>query len=33
MTRDKLSVVVFSGDFERVHYALAMAASAAAIPI
>ena len=27
----KLSVVVFSGDYGRVHYALAMAASAAAI--
>lgn len=26
----KLSVVVFSGDFERVHYALAMASAAAA---
>ena len=26
---DKLSIVVFSGDFERVHYALAMAAAAA----
>ena len=26
---DKLSIVVFSGDFERVHYALAMAAGAA----
>ena len=28
---DKLSVVVFSGDFERVHYALAMASAAAAV--
>ena len=28
---DKLSIVVFSGDFERVHYALSMAAAAAAI--
>ena len=28
---DKLSIVVFSGDFERVHYALAMAAAAAAV--
>lgn len=28
---DKLSVVVFSGDYDRVHYALAMAAAAAAI--
>ena len=28
---DKLSVVVFSGDFERVHYALSMAAAAAAV--
>ena len=28
---DKLSIVVFSGDFDRVHYALAMAASAAAL--
>jgi peroxiredoxin family protein len=28
---DKLSLVVFSGDFARVHYALAMAASAAAL--
>ena len=26
---DKLSIVVFSGDFERIHYALAMAAAAA----
>ncbi len=26
---DQLSIVVFSGDFERVHYALAMAAAAA----
>lgn len=33
MTRppDKLSLVVFSGDFERVHYAFSMAAAAAAI--
>ena len=30
-TPDKLSVVVFSGDFERVHYALAMASAAAAV--
>ncbi|MSO54019.1 MAG: hypothetical protein EXQ90_02635 [Rhodospirillales bacterium] len=28
---DKLSVVVFSGDFEKVHYALAIASAAAAI--
>ena len=28
---DKLSVVVFSGEFEKVHYALAMASAAAAI--
>lgn len=28
---DKLSIVVFSGDFERVHYALAMAAGAASV--
>ncbi len=28
---DKLSIVVFSGDFERVHYALSMAAAAAAV--
>jgi peroxiredoxin family protein len=28
---DKLSVVVFSGDFARVHYALALASAAAAI--
>ena len=28
---DKLSVVLFSGDFERVHYALSMAAAAAAV--
>lgn len=28
---DKLSLVVFSGDFARVHYALAMAASFAAL--
>ncbi|HEC14490.1 MAG TPA: hypothetical protein ENI72_01920 [Rhodospirillales bacterium] len=27
----KLSIVVFSGDFERVHYALVMASAAAAI--
>ncbi len=26
---DQLSIVVFSGDFERIHYALAMAAAAA----
>jgi peroxiredoxin family protein len=31
MTGGTLSVVVFSGDFERVHYALAMAAAAAAL--
>ena len=31
MSPDKLSIVVFSGDFERVHYALAMAAGAASI--
>ena len=31
MTPDKLSIIVFSGDFERVHYALAMAAAAAAV--
>lgn len=30
MPVDKLSLVVFSGEFERVHYALAMAAAAAA---
>ncbi len=28
---DKLSIVVFSGDFERVHYALSMAAASAAV--
>lgn len=28
---DTLSIVVFSGDFERVHYALVMASAAAAI--
>lgn len=28
---DKLSIVVFSGDFERIHYALVMASGAAAI--
>ena len=28
---DKLSVVVFSGDYHRVHYALAMASAAAAV--
>ena len=28
---DRLSVVVFSGDFDKVHYALVMAAAAAAI--
>ena len=28
---DKLSVVLFSGDFERVHYALSMVAAAAAV--
>ena len=28
---DKLSIVVFSGDFERVHYALVLAASAVAV--
>ncbi len=31
MNSDSLSMVVFSGDFDRVHYALAMAASAAAL--
>ena len=31
MTLDKLSIVVFSGEFERVHYALAMASAAAAV--
>ncbi len=31
MTPDKRSIVVFSGDFERVHYALSMAAAAAAV--
>ncbi|MGE5516531.1 MAG: DsrE family protein [Bacteroidota bacterium] len=30
MSVDKLSLVVFSGDYARVHYALAMAAAAAA---
>lgn len=30
MSVDKLSLVVFSGEFERVHYALSMAAGAAA---
>ena len=30
---DKLSIIVFSGDFERVHYALAMAAAAVATNI
>lgn len=30
MSVDKLSLVVFSGEFDRVHYALAMAAAAAA---
>jgi peroxiredoxin family protein len=29
--RDRLSVVLLSGDFERVHYALAMASAAAAL--
>ena len=28
---DKLSVVIYSGDFDKIHYALAMAAAAAAI--
>jgi peroxiredoxin family protein len=28
---EKLSIVVFSGDYERVHYALAMASAAAAV--
>lgn len=28
---DKLSVVVFSGDYEKVHYALAMASAAVAV--
>ena len=31
MSPDKLSIVVFSGHFDRVHYALIMAAAAAAI--
>lgn len=30
ITRTRLSLIVFSGDFERVHYALAMASAAAA---
>jgi peroxiredoxin family protein len=30
---EKLSIIVFSGDFERVHFALATAASAAAIDV
>ncbi len=30
MSVDKLSLVVFSGDYDRVHYALVMAAGAAA---
>ena len=30
-TPDKLSIVVFSGDFERVHYAFSMAAASAAV--
>lgn len=30
MSADKLSIVVFSGDFDRVHYALVMAAAAVA---
>ncbi|MCR6629766.1 MAG: DsrE/DsrF/DrsH-like family protein [Magnetospirillum sp.] len=30
MSVDRLSLVVFSGDFERVHYALVMAAAAVA---
>jgi peroxiredoxin family protein len=30
---DKLSIVVFSGDFERVHYALVLAASGVAVNI
>ena len=30
---DKLSIVVFSGDFDKVHYALVMASAAAAIDI
>ncbi|MEW5727264.1 MAG: DsrE/DsrF/DrsH-like family protein [Pseudomonadota bacterium] len=30
MSADKLSIVVFSGDFDRVHYALVMAAAAIA---
>jgi peroxiredoxin family protein len=29
--RERISLIVFSGDFERVHYALATAAAAAAI--
>jgi peroxiredoxin family protein len=28
---DKLSIIVFSGDYDRIHYALAMASSAVAI--
>ena len=28
---DKLSIVVFSGEYDRIHYALAMASAAAAI--
>ncbi len=30
---DKLSIIVFSGDFERIHYALVTASAAAAIDI
>jgi peroxiredoxin family protein len=30
---DKLSIVVFSGDFDKIHYALVMASAAAAIEI
>lgn len=31
LTPDKLSIVVFSGDFDKVHYALVLASGAAAI--
>ena len=30
---EKLSIVVFSGDFDKIHYALVMASAAAAIDI
>lgn len=30
MSRDRLSLIVFSGDYDRVHYALVMASAAAA---